>query len=147
MTLNKPKQKLHRAATAATAIAMLALLMQGCATKPPPLPEDEVAIRATARWNHLVAGELDQAYEYLAPSSKAVLPLDKYKADLSGPVKWISGTVVGVKCEAEKCDARIRLEAKAVFGPRLGANMGNIVTFFDEPWLKESGQWWFFNSL
>ncbi len=146
MIKNKPKQQARRAAMAAAALASLLLLVQGCATKP-VTPEDEVAIRASARWAHLVAGEIDKAYDYMAPSSKAVLTLDKYKADLSGPVKWVSGSVVGVKCEAEKCDARIRLEATPVFGPRLGANMGNIVTYFDEPWLKESGQWWFFNKL
>ena len=123
-----------------------ALLMQGCAT-PTQAPEDVVGQRATQRWKLLVDGKLDQAYDYLAPSTRAILSLDSYKAELSGPVKWVAGDVVSVKCQADKCDARIRLEASAILGPRLGAKMPNIVTYFDEPWLKEEGQWWFFQKL
>lgn len=124
------------------------LLIQGCATPvAPPKAEDIVYQRATERWKLLVARDLDKAYTYLAPSTRAVTPLDRYKAELSGPVTWISGTVISVKCEEEKCDARIRLEAKASMGPRIGANIPNIVTHFDEPWVKEDAQWWHFQKL
>lgn len=143
--MNKFKSGKRRFAYA-VAVGFVALIMQGCATKV-MTPEASVAVRASERWSLLIGGDFDKAYEYLSPSSRAVLSLDRYKAEFAGAVIWVSGTVVSVKCESEKCDARIRLEAKPVLGPRLGANMGNIVTYFDEPWLQESGQWWFFQKL
>lgn len=124
----------------------LITLLAGCATAPPAGPETLVQEKANARWKLLIEGKLDEAYGYLAPSVRGVLSADTYKAELSGPVKWVSGEIVSVKCEAEKCDARVRLEAKPILGVRLGSNVGNIVTYFDEPWLKEEGQWWYFQK-
>jgi len=139
--------KISKRRWASLAVATLAgLLLQGCATTS-VTPEDAVGLRATQRWKLLVDGKFEQAYGYLAPSTRAILSFDSYKAELSGPVKWVAGDVVSVKCQADKCDVRIRLEATAALGPRVGAKMPNIVTYFDEPWLKEEGQWWFFQKL
>ena len=47
--------------------------------------------------------------------------------------------MVKVTCEAERCTARMRLDAKPAL---IGMNLGAVATHLDEVWLLEDGQWW-----
>jgi hypothetical protein len=130
-----------RAAGAALALSMIV----GCAGVggSSATPEAAVQARANQRWQFLVAGKLDDAYQMLAPGYRAVKSADAYKSDLSPTVKWLSAEIAGVTCGSpEACDAKVKLEAKPI-GPSSLART-NIVTYFDEKWILVDGQWWHF---
>ena len=106
-------------------------------------PEKVVQARANQRWQLLIAGKFDNAYEMLAPGYRAVKSPDAYKNDASPMVKWLSAEALSVTCDSsEACNAKIKLEAKPVLAR--GATPGNIVTHFDEKWILVDGQWWHF---
>ena len=116
----------------------------GCAVVTPPTPEAAVKELATQRWKALLAGDMAKAYEYTAPSYRAVSTIDMYKSQFGGAVNWVGAEVVSVACEVEKCTPVVRIEVKHL----LGAKFGNTIsTHVDETWLLEDGRWWFFQKL
>lgn len=125
------------------AASLLTVLLTACATTAPVSPEAAVKARATARWQALVAGNYKDAYGLITPSYRAVTPLDKYRASFGGAVAWTGAEVVGVTCEAEKCTARVRVDASPA-DPRFGKTLS---THVDETWLLDDGQWWLFQKL
>lgn len=129
----------------AAAAALVLTLITGCAGMGGSLasPETAVNARANQRWQFLIAGKFDDAYQMLAPGYRAVKSVDAYKNDLSTAVRWLSAEAVSVTCQsADACDAKIKLEAKPVL--LRGSSRANIVTHFDEKWILVDGQWWHF---
>jgi hypothetical protein len=121
------------------------LLTAGCASLAPAKPEDAVRERATARWHALLAHEFKGAYEFNTPTYRAVRDYDKFRAIFGNGTAWTGAEVVGVTCEtAVKCTARIRIDAKPLYGTRFG---DTISTHVDEAWLKEGEQWWLVQPL
>lgn len=116
----------------------------GCATVPSEDGVDSkaaVAKMASARWQALIQGNLDEAYTFISPASKDVLPLERYKAGIK-PGIWKRVEVSEVTCSAEDvCEARV-----VVFyhpnlkGLPVGALASREVT---ETWRQASGKWWF----
>lgn len=139
--------RMNLATLSKTAAAGLVLaLASGCAgiNATSASGESAVKARATQRWQLLIAGKFNDAYQLLAPGYRAVKSADAYRDDLSPSVKWVSAEIVSVSCaSAESCDAKVKLEARPVFpGTSFGRN--NIVTHFDEKWIRADGQWWHF---
>lgn len=123
-----------------------ALLLGACASLPgtAAAPEDIVRERAEARWKSLIAGDWEKAYSLTAPSYRAVVDLDRYRAKVGKAATWVGAEVVGVTCEADACTARVRLD----FKPVLGIRSGNLAsTHVDEKWVEEEGGWWLFQQL
>lgn len=127
------------------AVGLLLAMLAGCAGPGgfSASPETAVQARANQRWQFLLAGKFDDAYQLLAPGYRAVKSADAYKNDLSTAVRWVSAEAVSVDCQsADACAAKIKLEAKPVL--RAGPAPANIVTHFDEKWVRADGQWWHF---
>lgn len=126
---------------AAAAFATVALA--GCATFA-TTPEAAVRARAQRNWNARIAGELDKTYAFTTPSYRGATSLDKYKKGFGSAVQLTSAEVADVKCEsADKCVANTKVVAKPLL--MLGRrNLPPIVTYIDETWLNENGQWWLF---
>ena len=47
----------------------------------------------------MIAKDLDKAYEFLSPGSKAANPLTLYKAKIR-PLDWRSGKALSANCES-----------------------------------------------
>lgn len=119
----------------------MALLLGGCAGLPGSTPEAAVEARANARWQALVKGDFDAAYEYLPPSVRATRTKQEYRGSFAGAVSWVKGEVERIECEAQRCEAVVRVEAVPLI--RRGFT-GNISLGIPESWIKEEGNWWFF---
>lgn len=93
-----------------------------------------VASRAKARWDALIKLDLDGAYAYLSPASKATMALDVYKAKHKVGL-YRTVTVDGVKCEADACvvDLSLTYDYKRVKG---------LKTPLREQWIITQGQAW-----
>lgn len=126
-----------------TAALMAAIALAGCATIA-TTPEAVVRTRATEQWKARIAGDLDTTYRYTTPSYRGGTSLDKYKKGFGGAVQIKSAEVAGVVCEnADKCVVNTKVEATPML--MLGRRtLPPIVTYIDENWLREEGQWWLF---
>ena len=124
---------------ALTACAVSALLLAGCASMQTQTPEQIVEARANQRWQHLIDGDIEKAYDMLTDSYRRVTPYERYRGRMTNG-GWIKAKAISVTCADEVCAVRISLEAKPPLGSRFG---GNINTGLDESWVFEEGQWRF----
>ncbi len=128
--------------------ACLALTaVTGCATMGSSSPEEAVKTRANARWAALIKGDQKAAYQYNTPAYRAAVTPEKFLETRGKDVRVLGGEAVKVTCSAaDKCDAQIRLTATAA--AMLRQNFPKqVVTYIDETWLLEDGQWWIFEKL
>ncbi len=106
------------------------------------VPEAAVRVRANERWQLLVDGKLEQAYQYLSPGYRAVRSLKSYVRPL-GAASWNSGEAKRVECNVagDQCTATVRIETEA-FLPGLPAN--KLDTHVQENWIRQEGGWYLF---
>jgi len=119
--------------------AVTALTLAGCASLQPQTSEQIVEARANQRWQHLIAGDVPDAYAMLQESYRQTTPYERYRTNVANG-SWVRAKVISISCTEEVCTVRISLEAKPPLGVRYG---GNITTGLDETWIRESGQWYF----
>ena len=122
----------------------LALLLSACATAPGGHSaasyagksiEDQVTERATKRWQALIAGDLDAAYGYFSPATKATYPLDLYKVRMR-PGIWRNAKVDSVKCADSVCEVTVVVTVDH-------ARLQGIVTPVAERWIIQDGLAWY----
>ena len=123
---------------------VLSLSLVGCASLR-PAPEEAVRKLATQRWQALLAGKFDQAYEFATPAFRKLRSVDFYRTNRSAvPVKWVSAEVLRVDCEPQRCVAKVKLITRPIMP---GFNKLNLETGLEEVWIEENGQWWMFEKL
>jgi len=113
----------------------LALVLVGCAT--PTVKSDEAVIteRALERWNAVIAGNYDKAYEYISPAGRSIVTREGFKKSMK-PGFHKSASVQGVKCSGpEVCEVQLEIEYE--FQGR------RTKTPLLERWVKQDGMWWF----
>ena len=120
-------------------LSLLALGLAGCAgisvDSSPQAKQRLVAERAQARWQVLMKGDVEGAYQFLSAGSKAVTSLDLYKAKIR-PGMWREAKVDKVECEAEICKVWMQI----TYDTR---RMRGIQTPLDESWIIENGSAWY----
>lgn len=131
------KRRHLRAAIAAA----MAVLVGGCAgmgglsaEAPAEVKREAVAARATARWDRFIKLDIDGAYTFLSPASRATIPLDLYKAKHKlGMYRAVK--VNEVNCEADACTVNLSL----TYDHR---QFKGITTPLVEKWIITQGQAW-----
>ena len=98
--------------------------------------ESQVSARAEARWQAMAAKDLDKAYEFLSPGSKAAFPLALFKGRIR-LLDWRPAKARSASCEADKCSVKLEV---TFFDRRLG---GEMTTVLEETWIKDVGNWWY----
>jgi hypothetical protein len=103
---------------------------------PPEAKQKVVAERAQARWELLIKGDVEGAYQYLSAGSKAATPLGLYKAKIK-PGMWRGAKVDKVDCEAEIC--KVEMLITYDFRAARGGTVKGIETPVPETWIIEKG--------
>ena len=120
-------------------LSLLAVGLAGCAgisvDSSPQAKQRLVAERAQARWQVLMKGDVEGAYQFLSAGSKAVTSLELYKAKIR-PGMWREAKVEKVECEAEICKVLMQI----TYDMR---RMRGIQTPLDESWIIENGSAWY----
>lgn len=122
------------------ALLLAASAMAGCATAPLS-PEQVVAQRAQERWAALIAGDVQKAYGYLSPASRALTPFEIWRATaVAKATVWKAAKAVKVECDSsERCKARVNIDHQPLV---LAGRLGTITAAVDETWLLDNGEWW-----
>jgi hypothetical protein len=97
--------------------------------------ESQVSARAEARWQAMAAKDLDKAYEFLSPGSKAAFPLALFKGRIR-LLDWRPAKARSASCDAEKCSVKLDV----TFSNR--RLRGEVTTVVEEIWIKDVGNWW-----
>ena len=121
--------RLARVATVAAA----AIAVSACAIQP-QTTEDAVMSRAQQRWDALVAKDFKKAYTYMAPSYRALVTPEDYVKKFGTGGRWTSVAVDSAKCEAERCQVKVRVEATVripIPGVRTGSEQ-SLSSYYDE---------------
>lgn len=117
----------------------LGLGLAGCAgirvDSSPEAKQRFVAERAEARWQVLMKGDVEGAYQFLSAGSKAATPLEVYKSKMR-PGMWRAAKVDKVDCQGEICKVVMTI----TYDTR---PMRGIQTPFDEMWIIENGSAWY----
>jgi hypothetical protein len=104
--------------------------------------EEVVSKRAMERWNLLIEGRLESAYNYLSSGYKAVTPYSHYQKTVKGQGLWKAATVENVQCEAESCEVKVKLELEIHYP--LMKNAVHTDSVVIERWVKsQNGVWGF----
>ncbi len=118
-----------------------AVLLSGCATSPFATPEEKVAQRSQQRLALMGARDFTKAYEYLAPSYRALNSVDAYRGQFGNSADWIDPKVASVNCpEKDRCIVNVKLGVRIV---ARGFGTKPIPADLQETWLLEDGQWWY----
>jgi hypothetical protein len=144
-----PASVLNRRAAlraAAGALVAAALFTAGCAAFQTQTPEEIVTHRAQERWQALIKGDFPTAYGYTQPGYRAVISEKSYAKSFGNSGAWKDAQIFKVQCEAERCTVRLRLITRNLM-PKFAQAMPEITGFVDETWIKDDGQWWFYQAL
>ncbi|MEN1727172.1 MAG: hypothetical protein AAGJ52_01915 [Pseudomonadota bacterium] len=127
-------------------LVALVVLTAACATAPEPLkpPEEIVAERSQARWDHLVAAEAEQAREYYTPGYRAITSVVDYEIwARTRPIRWLGAEVEESWCESEDlCRALVKVRYRIPGGP-VGINTMRLEREVEEEWIQLEGQWFY----
>ncbi len=120
------------------------VLLQGCATFGEEAPPEQlVQKRAQARWDALIAGQVEKAYGFNSPAYRDSVDFAAFKTRVASPPAKLKGAeVLAVKCEEASCDVTMRL----YFVP-LQPGFPELDTEHTERWILSDGKWWRFEKF
>jgi hypothetical protein len=120
----------------------LLFAVTGCAVDGPAADQTAevvIAKRAKARWEHMIKGEFEAAYEYLSPSYRSGISFRDHQSRIK-PGLWRGVEVKAIKCDQPdvcKVDVEIEFQYQAKWaGPVTGKRI------LSETWRKDMGEWW-----
>lgn len=128
-------------AAALAALCVAAVVAGGCATTSTKQVQ-AVEDRAVKRWDLLIAGKADEAYELLTEGYRTTHPKDVYvAAKTHTAITWKAAKFSDKECESEEvCTVRILL----TYSLTMHAGMPKPVeasTYESEKWIKSGGEW------
>ena len=128
------------AARLCTAGLIISLLSACAATGPAKHP---VVERAEARWEALVAGELETAYGFYSPGYRSAHSLIDFAVEMrTRRVGWTSSEYLGHSCEENRCKVRFKLGFR-VRGALPGVPVISSFQQVEDTWIRTRGQWWY----
>ena len=130
----------------ATAALVSGALLAGCASLSTKTPEEEVRARAEARWAALIKRDFDKAYTFAQPAFREVVKPAAYRSRFGSAAQWKDAQIHEATCEAARCTVRVRLNV-GVNIPRFAKRIPEVVSYHDEVWVRDEGQWWFLEKI
>ncbi len=117
------------------------VMIGGCALNEPKTPETIVAKRAQARWDALIKGDLETAYQYLSPGYRKAKSFERYKRGIFGVGVWQAAKVDKVACEQpDVCKVTVLVTTRLAL-PRIGTSMESTTPVY-ERWIRDEQGWW-----
>jgi hypothetical protein len=105
---------------------------------------EELALRkADERWQLLIEGRKESAYEYLSPGYRQTVPYTVYQRSVRGVGLWKSAKAKSATCDPGRCVVTTELHIE-MRNPRFSGPIPTVV-HIEEGWLidRENRQLWF----
>src|SRR5690554_7236845 len=120
------------------ASVLLMLIAGGCASVPSKNPEEQVAERAQARIDALMAGDYKKAYSFTSPGYRSAYPLVRYKARYLGAGNWTYAKAGKASCEDALCKVAIDIKYKSIHAKH------ELPSLLNEKWILVDGVWYLY---
>ena len=101
--------------------------------------EERVAARAQERWDALVDGSFDGAYQLESPALRAAYSSRAYRGRFGQQMRWTAAEVAEVDLDGDRANVRVMV-SYFTLGPD-GRPLENERPIF-ETWVREGGEWW-----
>jgi hypothetical protein len=122
-------------------LACVALLLSACAATRPA--EHPVVERSEARWNALIAGDLETAYTFYTPGYRSATSLIDFGVEMrTKRVRWTSAEYLKHECDEDRCTVYFKLGFQ-VRGALPGISVFNSFDYVEDTWIRTRGQWWY----
>jgi len=115
--------------------AKKATLVPAAAPTTPEAKQALVRQRTAARWDLLIKGDFEGAYEYLSPGSKESTTLLRFKSNIRKDA-FRSIDIQSVACDGDVCQVKLQLTYDH-------PKMKGIVTPVSESWIVDGSQAWY----
>lgn len=104
-----------------------------------------VKIRAGERWQLLIDGRLESAYNYQTPEYRDVFSFKQFRRGIHGVGLWSKAEVVDVACK-EKCIAKVKVYVK--MRPGRWGDLIETSQLVTEHWVQGTGldEWFYLSS-
>jgi hypothetical protein len=119
--------------------AGLGLALSACAVIERSEAEDarqQVSERARQRWDLIMKGQLDKAYELMSPASRSTVSFDTFRKRNAVGRWWRKIDLDKVDCRQDTCQVTMALEYDLF-------EIKGLKTSVEETWIKDAGTWWF----
>ncbi len=127
-------------------LACSLMLLSACATTAVDTKIDSIEQRATARWEALLGGDLQAAYEYLSPATRSSINSLQYQRSvLLQKVRWTGAQYIEESCEETTCKVTISLDY-VIHGALPGIRSFEDSQVVEESWVLVDGVWYFVPS-
>ena len=138
----KMRDERTQAARVVFALLTASLILAGCASA--PANRDQPAIdRAQARWDAIIAGDLESAYTYYSPGYRSANSLiDFGVTERMKKVAYTSAEYLESDCEESRCRIKFTIGYRVV-NPVPGLSVYESKTAIEDTWIRTSGQWWY----
>lgn len=122
-------------------VAMLAVVLTGCAGLQFKSEDQIVMERAEKRMAALQALDFETAYAYMSAGYRAKKSLSRFKSEFSGSGNIIAFEVLGAQCDVDTCVVDVSRDMKlSVYIP--GMDRGKpINSVVQQVWVKTDGHW------
>lgn len=123
------------------AFLLAPLLFASCSTI--STSESEVSARAQARWDSLLEGDYETAYEFLSPGYRSSVSRVDYEIDWrTRRVNYESAQYKSHECDGDACTVKIFIGFNLA-QPVPGVPEYRSSRMLEETWIRTDGKWWY----
>jgi hypothetical protein len=98
--------------------------------------------RVLARWQALIKGDFDAAYQFETPAYRAVYTPDQFRYQFGNQTLWRMANVMNIHYD-DPIVARVQVEVAYRYAePEKGRGVQSMTHQVSETWLRKEGQWW-----
>lgn len=128
----------------ALGLSMLgAIFLAGCATTSGGGGGGTVGKRAQERWDALLVGDFDTAYEYYSPGFRSSHSRGDFEVMMRlRKVQFTGAQYASQECEGDRCTVIFDVGYR-IASPVPGLDTWESTKKLDETWVRTQGQWWF----
>ena len=123
--------------------AVLALMMISACAATPQSREDEIRLRAQARWDALLENDYETAYGYASPGFRSTTSVVDFEIEMrTRRVQYQSAEYREQSCEEKACTVTMLVGFKVV-KPVMGLDVWESTSAIKEQWIQTGGEWWY----
>lgn len=142
---SRPADRPFQSSARIAGIACAVLLAAGCASQPKLAASVEE--RAQARWDAILAQDLDTAYSLYSPGYRSATSRVDFEIALRAKrINWTSANVQESQCEGDACTVITNVKYR-ITAPVPGVPSWESERRIDERWVRTEGQWWYVPDL
>lgn len=98
--------------------------------------------RVLARWQALIKGDFEAAYQFETPVYRAIYTPSQFRYQFGNQTLWRMANVVNIHYD-NSIVARVQVEVAYRYAdPEMGQDLKNMTHQVSEIWLRKEGQWW-----